>query len=387
MRRAMQTVGWGLYLASSWTWCIGMFLPILLIRWWGWPGFLAFAVPNVLGCALFGYVLSPETSRALVARFRVWIALFGAATIAYQIGFLLKAGETAALVAALPVAFVLLVSARRGSERSDRTMMAIGACAWIASCLLFARFGGGALANLPATGTLPPSSLAWAAPFMAFGFLLCPYLDPTFHLALQRSPSRHAFAVFSAGFTVMLLFTAAYTDAGLGPGGPPSALLWDKPIFEWQWGLQAAFTIVAVVAAMRSLEPVSSLGGTRAMLPGMVVTACLALGCQYMSEPMLPPMADVLSPSFGPVPGEATYVRWLGLYGVLFPAMLLLGLRRVPPLVVVLAIAGAGFLAEFGMIGARVPLLTVAVALLMLASLWNNRKTAATEEIASADSR
>jgi hypothetical protein len=387
MRRAMQTVGWGLYLASSWTWCIGMFLPILLIRWWGWPGFLAFAVPNVLGCALFGYVLSPKTSRALVARFRVWIALFGAATIAYQIGFLLKTGVTAALIAALPVAFVLLVSARRGSERSDRTMMAVGACAWIASCLLFARFGSGALANLPATGTLPPSSLAWAAPFMAFGFLLCPYLDPTFHLALQRSPSRHAFAVFGAGFTVMLLFTAAYEDAGLGPTAAPGALLWGKPIFEWQWGLQAAFTIVAVAAAMRSLEPVSSLGGTRAMLPGMIVMACLALGWQSMTEPMLPQLAAVLSPSSGPVPGEATYLRWLGLYGVLFPAMLLLGLRRVPPLVMALAIAGAGFLAEFGMIGARMPLLTVAVALLMLASLWNNRKTAATEEIASADSR
>jgi hypothetical protein len=266
-------------------------------------------------------------------------------------------------------------------------MMAVGACAWIASCLLFARFGSGALANLPTTGTLPPSSLAWAAPFMAFGFLLCPYLDPTFHLALQRSPSRHAFAVFGAGFTVMLLFTAAYTDAGLGPTAAPGALLWGKPIFEWQWGLQAAFTIVAVAAAMRSLEPVSSLGGTRAMLPGMIVTACLALGWQSMTEPMLPQLAAVLSPSSGPVPGEATYLRWLGLYGVLFPAMLLLGLRRVPPLVMALAIAGAGFLAEFGMIGARMPLLTVAVALLMLASLWNNRKTAATEEIASADSR
>ena len=387
MRRAMQTVGWGLYLASSWTWCIGMFLPILLIRWWGWPGFLAFAVPNVIGCTLFGYVLTPETSRALVTRFRVWVALFGAATIAYQICFLLKVGVIAALVAALPVTIALLVSNRRATERSDRTMMAIGACAWIASCLLFARFGAGALETLPATGTLPPASLAWAAPFMAFGFLLCPYLDPTFHLALQRSPSRHAFAVFGAGFTVMLLFTAAFTDAGLGPTPASGALLWGRPTFAWQWGLQAAFTIVAVAAAMRSLEPVSSLGGTRAMLPGMVVMACLALAWQYLAEPTLPALAAALSPSSGTVPGEATYLRWLGLYGVLFPAMLLLGLRRVPPVVTALAIAGAGFLAEFGMIGARMPLLTVAVAVLMLASLWNKPRTTATQEIASADSR
>jgi hypothetical protein len=387
MRRAMQTVGWGLYLASSWTWCIGMFLPILLIRWWGWPGFLAFALPNVLGCTLFGYVLTPDTSRALVTRFRVWIALFGAATIAYQTCFLLKTGVTSALIAALPVTIALLLAARRATERSDRTMMVVGAVAWLLSCLLFARLGTGALANLPATGSLPPASLAWAAPFMAFGFLLCPYLDPTFHLALQRSPSRHAFAVFGTGFTVMLLFTAAFADAGLGPTPASGDLLWGKPVFQWQWGLQAAFTIVAVTAAMRSLEPVSSLGGTRAMLPGMIVIACLALGWQYLSEPTLPAMAEALNPASGPVRGEATYLRWLGLYGVLFPAMLLLGLRRVHPVVMALAIAAAGFLAEFGLIGARMPFLTIAVAVLMLASLWNNRKTAATAEISPADSR
>jgi hypothetical protein len=387
MRRAMQTVGWGLYLASSWTWCIGMFLPILLIRWWGWPGFLAFALPNVLGCTLFGYVLTPETSRALVVRFRLWIALFGAATIAYQIGFLLKSGVTGALLAALPVTLALLLAARRATERSDRTMMAVGAAAWLLSCLLFARFGTGALANLPATGSLPPVSLAWAAPFMAFGFLLCPYLDPTFHLALQRSPSRHAFAVFGAGFTVMLLFTAAFSDAGLGPTPAPGALLWGKPVFEWQWGLQAAFTVVAVAAAMRSLEPVSSIGGTRALLPGMILTACLALGWQYMTEPTLPAMAEALNPASGPVAGEATYLRWLGLYGVLFPAMLLLGLRRVRPAIMVLAIAAAGFLAEFGMIGARMPLLTLGVALLLLASLWNRGRTSGTAAIGPPDSR
>jgi hypothetical protein len=285
------------------------------------------------------------------------------------------------------VTIALLVSTRRATERSDRAMMPIGACAWIASCLLFARFGTGALDDLPATGTLPPASLAWATPFMAFGFLLCPYLDPTFHLALQRSPSNHAFAVFGAGFTVMLLFTAAFADAGLGPLPRAVATLWGRPTFEWQWGLQAAFTIVAVAAAMRSLEPVSSLGGTRVMLPGMVVLACLALAWQYLAEPTLPALAAALSPPSGAVRGEATYLRWLGLYGVLFPAMLLLGLRRVPPVVMALAIAGAGFLAEFGMIGARMPLLTVAVAVLMLASLWSKPRTTATDEIAPADSR
>jgi hypothetical protein len=208
---------------------------------------------------------------------------------------------------------------------------------------------------------------------MAFGFLLCPYLDPTFHVALQRSPSRHCFAVFGAAFTVMLLFTAAFSDAGLGPTPAPGALLWGKPVFEWQWGLQAAFTMVAVAAALRSLEPVSRLGGTTAVLPGLIVMACLALGWQYLSESALPPMAAALRPASGPVLGEATYLRWLGLYGVLFPAMVLLGLRRTPVAVIVISIAGAGLLAEWGMIGGRFPMLTAAVGLLLAASMWSER--------------
>jgi hypothetical protein len=387
MRRAMQTVGWGLYLASSWTWCIGMFLPILLLRWWGWPGFLAFAVPNVLGCTLFGYVLTPDTSRAMVRRLRAWIALFGAATIAYQIGFLLKAGVVAGLAASLPVAAAMLAASRRPGERSDHAMMAIGAATWITSVLLFVRFGGGTLTHLPPHGSLPPLSLAWAAPFMAFGFLLCPYLDPTFHLALQRSPSRHAFGVFGAAFAVMLLFTAAFADAGLGPEPRTGATLWGRPTFEWHWGLQAAFTIVAVAAAMRSLEPVSNLGGTRLLLPGMVATACLALGWQYFAEPWLPAMATSLNPPSGPVRGEATYLRWLGLYGVLFPGMLLLGLGRARPLVMAAAVAAAGFLAEMGMIGGRFPLLAIAVAALLAASLRPWRPIRETGEMAPSESR
>jgi hypothetical protein len=53
----------------------------------------------------------------------------------------------------------------------------------------------------------------------------------------------------------------------------------------------------------------------------------------------------------------------------------------------VLAIAAAGFLAEFGMIGARMPLLTLGVALLLLASLWNRGRTSGTAAIGPPDSR
>ena len=64
MRRELATVGWGLFCASSWTWCIGMYLPVLLLRHFGWPGVLAFVVPNVAGCVAFGYVLADPRIKA-----------------------------------------------------------------------------------------------------------------------------------------------------------------------------------------------------------------------------------------------------------------------------------------------------------------------------------
>ena len=43
----MNTLGWAAYLGMSWTWCIGMFLPVLLIRDYGIWGFVVFAVPTL----------------------------------------------------------------------------------------------------------------------------------------------------------------------------------------------------------------------------------------------------------------------------------------------------------------------------------------------------
>ncbi|HTL30770.1 MAG TPA: hypothetical protein VL282_16180, partial [Tepidisphaeraceae bacterium] len=36
-------IGWAIYLGMSWTWCIGMFLPVLLVRDYGFWGWLVFA--------------------------------------------------------------------------------------------------------------------------------------------------------------------------------------------------------------------------------------------------------------------------------------------------------------------------------------------------------
>lgn len=398
MRRAMQTIGWGLYLASSWTWCIGMFLPIVLLRWWGWPGFLAFAVPNVLGCSLFGYVLDPDSSVRFMKRFRPWIMVFAAATIAYQMWFLndLARAQGSGVLWLLLVLFALTLAGVRAGSR----MMPLAWVAWPLSVVLFVALGTGSLASLPATGTLPPLSLVWAAPFMALGFLLCPYLDPTFHLALQRSPSRHAFAVFGATFAVMLLFTAAMFDPATGLVTATAPLWLGASVITWQWIMQCGFTIGAHVDAVhafaqgpdaRDPRAAATRAGTRAVLIATVtaVVGMVLLLALKALEPALPALAPALLPPAGAsaASGEATYLRWLGLYGVLFPAIVLLGLRRVPLAVQTTAIFGAALLAEFGMIGGRTHLLGVAMLVVILAALWPSRQVRETAEIPVADPR
>ncbi len=46
---------WPIFLACSWTWVIGMYLPMVLLERYGWWGYVIFAVPNVLGVMLFGW--------------------------------------------------------------------------------------------------------------------------------------------------------------------------------------------------------------------------------------------------------------------------------------------------------------------------------------------
>ncbi|MEO0631212.1 MAG: hypothetical protein AAFY46_10885, partial [Planctomycetota bacterium] len=62
-------LGWAAFLGVSWTWCIGMYLPILMVRDLGLAGYLVFAIPNVVGAAAMGWVLrSPASSLALTTR-------------------------------------------------------------------------------------------------------------------------------------------------------------------------------------------------------------------------------------------------------------------------------------------------------------------------------
>ena len=85
LTKSLNVFGWGVYCAVSWTWCIGMFLPIIMLARFGWAGFWVFAIPNVIGCAAFGYVLSTRaSSQRIIEKHGVAATWFSVVTIAYH---------------------------------------------------------------------------------------------------------------------------------------------------------------------------------------------------------------------------------------------------------------------------------------------------------------
>src|SRR4051812_32860256 len=78
-------LGWAVYLATSWTWCIGMFLPVLLVRDYGTWGWFVFALPNVVGAAAMGWILrTREQSVRIVDQHRFACLAFSFVTITFQ---------------------------------------------------------------------------------------------------------------------------------------------------------------------------------------------------------------------------------------------------------------------------------------------------------------
>jgi hypothetical protein len=215
-----RTLGWSIFLGISWTWCIGMFLPVILLAHLGIAGFLVLAAPNVLGAAAMGWVIrDADASRRWVARHElacVWFSLITILFHAFFAAWLIRriAGPTTgAAVAAVFWVFWMILQWRRGGKFLAATLTLI--------ISLLALAWGVWRSELPyiahpiPTLALPPIQALWMAPVFIFGFALCPYLDLTFHDArqhLDRRQARFAFTLGFAGiFLLMLLFTLAYS--------------------------------------------------------------------------------------------------------------------------------------------------------------------------------
>lgn len=277
-----------------------MFLPVILIDRYGWAGFFIFAIPNVIGCSVFGYVLkTPERSKALVERYHGALASFAVVTVAFHTFFLAIVARY--FISELPTWWmvvlpaIVLCAGLLVSFLPNKLWPILAAMVWCTSVGIGISLWPGSI-HVEAAPTHPWQEVIWLLPITTFGFFLCPYLDPTLHKALQSSPSKHSFGVFGLTFALMIGLTCLYRDAmvvGL-------ATLIVVHIIS-----QATFTISAHIREGWLCE----IKSRRLLFAIGTIIACgVAILVAHRSHETIQGMAD-------------DYLRFFVFYGLIFPGL------------------------------------------------------------------
>lgn len=328
--RLADIPGVAIYLATSWTWCIGMFLPVLLIRDFGAGSFLWFALPNCLGAAAMGWVMRrPGASESFVATHRAAVFAFTLVTVAFQayfIGWMTVGLGVAGMGAVGLVAAATIHVTSRLTHGPD----------WLPAVLTYLlSLGCAAVMENAGLLALPTpdhggntAGMAAISAVCVMGFALCPYLDATFHAARRRVGSGGSIAAFALGFLVffplMIALTAMYSDAvlaRLSAGGSPGDARSNIGFgaLACHMVAQAAFTIHAHLgmAGRVSAGRLRSGGSTNGWLVATIVLASMVLGAVAKSLP-----------DYGGLSGaEIIYRLFMAFYGLVFPAYLLVCAR------------------------------------------------------------
>ncbi len=361
MPHAIRSIGWALYAATSWTWCIGLYLPVILMQWFGWSGFLLIAIPNCIGAAAMGLFLgSPSASRRFCRRNATLIRNFEFITIGFHLVFLAIVGtwffessDLRILTWALPLGGLIV----------GLIVASVPKAWWPVLGMIVFAFGGLVVINngpewsAPGwMGTRPLTDLIWFSPIFIVGFLVCPWLDGPFHRARQETNGPLSSLVLGGAFLCMLFVTATYwwLDSGTAT----------ITVLVWLIG-QSIFTIAANLR--EALWGIGSDGRKTSWLVGSVVALCIAYPSWFVGSVVALCIAYLwLAPNWDQA--QDLYLRWLSLYGILFPALVLAWCRRNSPppssatigrLIFLLVIAGV--LAEVGCIWGPTYFATLAV--------------------------
>ncbi len=319
---ARAVLGGG-FLSASWTWCIGMFLPVYLLRDYGVPGILAFGIPNVIGAMAFAFFFpTPESSRRFVSRCAPAMRLFSFVTLAFQWFFVvwlayssgIMGGSAILGVGGFALVAILVLIPLASWTNTKRVagisgVYAVASTVTLISILLALAWVGHDSSVLELKNRieyLGPSTFGMSdamslVPACVLGFLCSPLLDPTFHRVRQDLPGATGTMAFIGGFgilfSMMLGITLLYAplilkDAGTGLPGPSSL-----PTFlVFHVAIQLAITItlherswptggtvshgVSVGSSrdpLRMDDPPISGAGTGAMLLGVVLYFCTML--------------------------------------------------------------------------------------------------------------
>jgi hypothetical protein len=308
----LRILGWAIFLGASWTWCIGMYLPALLVRDYGIWAFVVFAVPNVVGAAAMAWVLpDAEASLKLQQDHLLACQLFSCITIAFHgyfwgwfaIGFVwtIFPLHIWLFLGAIVLAIYSLLDGDGRAAAIITTLISV-----VFAILL--RLGH--WIPMVVHGPQPGADLAWLALVCLFGFLLCPYLDLTFHHARQATSSVDGKAAFAIGFGVVfcaaILFTLSYS-AGWSPSAWHS---FDYPCAALLGSYIFAQTLFKFLIHGRALSV--SGRSLRRFLTLILILATMFLGYSVNF--------DSLENYNGISRGEFIYRIFLSFYGLFFPA-------------------------------------------------------------------
>jgi hypothetical protein len=322
---AFRTLTWAVYLGCSWTWCIGMFLPVILVRDFGNIAWFIFAIPNVIGAAAMGWTLAkPGSSQRMVAEHRDACVAFSAVTLGFHAFFLYWLSHTP-LGALIPVQYAAIsVSIGVVCGILSRWIEAAGLLAgWVVLAISLRVMARGLVAPVFGVGThlydpiaIPLIGLAVVC---LFGFSFCPYLDVTFHRARQRTApnlGKAAFGIgFGAVFLTMIVLTLMYAgdfalDASpadkFGSFGGALLITW----VAFHIASQAGFTFATHIGALPKPQPrdlVWWIGS--AVLTGLAIFAIRQETWFAVKQIGL----EMLS-------GELMYLLFMTFYGLVFPS-------------------------------------------------------------------
>jgi hypothetical protein len=348
-----------------------MFLPVILMHRYGWLGFFIFSIPNVLGCVAFGYVVrTPERSRELVEKYKTAISLFAIVTIAFHAFFIAMISlvylNDFVLLVSLWLPFAILIISGLLAFLPTKFWPTLAAFIWLFSVIAGVSFFP---FNEVPVGELSWQGAVWLLPITTFGFFLSPYLDPTFHRALQNSPSKHSFGIFGITFLAMIGITTAYVE--IGPPGYVTTMFTLGLLLGLHLAFQSIFTIGAHLK-----EGIRNETGTRRLF-FIVLTAFACLLAVAIAH-----RKGGVSPSGNWFPEwQEDYLRFFVFYGLVFPglvAIFMLSGKKFTPLHVSLFALVALFclpLIEVGYLRDQ-PWLTVLPVVTMLTWAFADRKSA-----------
>lgn len=329
---AVRTIGDAAFLACSWTWCIGMFLPVILLRDFGHWSVLAFLVPNVIGAASVAWWMKSDGDSERFVRNHRWAMLvFSACTTAFQWFFVvwllrglgLHPRSLLVIVALFAVYSLIPDDLRRRERRGLAGLVAIAlslalVVAWLASV----GWKPGLTDLDPGTiGFIHKSHIGVAFAVCALGFFTCPLLDGTLHTVRQAHRGVSARRVFALGFygLFVLLVGATFLYApsvlrestGRGVGITPVAASWWVLL---HMAVQLSFTIASHERWATGVLPPA-----RASRVGMVVMVPFIAGVAAGLAPVFI-RKDMSERLTNP---ELIYRSFLGLYALVFPIYVL----------------------------------------------------------------